>query len=147
MKFEIRLFIPLVILLGILLTTNALAHGVSIGYTIKPSVEVTAAYDSGEPLAEAQVVVYAPNHADTPWLKGITDDEGRFVFLPDPNISGIYDVQVRQAGHGEIIHIPLDQGGVSSVSTAFTTGQIILMSASVIWGLIGTALYFYRRNA
>lgn len=34
--------------------------------------------------------------------------------------------------------------GTASAGGGFTVPQIILMSASVIWGLVGTALYFAR---
>ncbi len=43
----------------------------------------------------------------TPWLTGICDQQGRFSFTPDPDLPGTWDVQVRQAGHGDIIHIPV----------------------------------------
>ncbi len=37
--------------------------------------------------------------------------------------------------------------GGSSGSSGFTSLQILLMSASVIWGFIGTALYFANKSA
>jgi nickel transport protein len=143
-----KFVLPFVVLLLVLLsTTTALAHGARIDYTVNMAIEIVAAYDSGEPMAEAQVTIYAPDDLETPWLTGTTDDEGRFIFTPDPAIPGTWDVQVRQAGHGDIVHIPVGEGVTSAGSTGFTTVQIILMSACVIWGFVGTALYFSRRKA
>jgi nickel transport protein len=143
-----KLVLPFaVLLLALFSTTTALAHGARIEYTINMAVEIVAAYDSGEPMAEAQVTIYAPNDLENPWLTGTTDDVGRFTFTPDPAIPGTWDVQVRQAGHGDIVHIPVGEGVASAGSTGFTTVQILLMSACVVWGFVGTALYFSRRKA
>jgi nickel transport protein len=99
-------------------------------------------------MAGAQVTVYAPNDPSTPWLTGVCDDEGRFSFTPDSSESGTWDIQVRQAGHGDIVHIPV---GAASAGTgdsdSYSALQIILMAACVIWGSVGTALFFMRRKA
>ena len=132
----------------LLIPTAVYAHGVNVVYTSDIEIEVTAEYDSGEPMAGAQVVVYAPDDATTPWLTGECDDEGRFSFNPDTSKPGIWDVQVRLAGHGDMIHIPV--GEATSItdegSGGYSTMQIVLMSACVIWGSVGTALYFSRRR-
>jgi nickel transport protein len=145
-KTWVALF-TLMLALGV--TATASAHGAKIEYTISPAVEIHATYDTGEPLAEGQVTVYAPDDLTTPWLTGVCDEEGRFIFTPDPAKPGTWDVQVRQAGHGDIIHIPIGEGGeaAASGSTGYTPLQIVLMGASVGWGLIGTALFFSRKRA
>lgn len=129
------------------LTATALAHGAQITYQIKPTVEIEATYDSGEPLAEGQVTVYAPDDPATPWLTGVCDEEGRFTFTPDPSIPGTWDVQVRQAGHGDIVHIPIGEEGATGSGGGLTPLQIALMAGSVIWGAVGTALFFSRRGS
>ncbi len=136
-----------VLVLGLLLPTEALAHGVSIEYTSDIEITIAARYDTGTPMAGAQVAVYAPDDSSTPWLTGVCDDEGRFSFTPDASRPGIWDVQVRLAGHGGMVHIPVGEdtastGGVGGYSYL----QIALMAACVIWGSIGTALYFRRRR-
>ena len=125
----------------------AYAHGAKIEYTIGVTVEITAAYDSGEPMAGAQVTVYAPDDPATSWLAGVCDDEGRFSFTPDTTKPGTWDIQVRQAGHGDIVHIPIGTEATGDGGGGNTPLQIILMAACVIWGSIGTALYFLRRRA
>ncbi|UCC61326.1 MAG: carboxypeptidase regulatory-like domain-containing protein [Dehalococcoidia bacterium] len=124
------------------------AHGAKIEYVVDMMVEIVAMYESGEPMSGAQVVVYAPDDISTPWLTGICDDEGRYSFKPDTSMAGTYDVQVRQAGHGDIVHIPVGDGGTASGSSGgYGVGQIALMSVCVVWGFIGTGLYFLRRKA
>jgi nickel transport protein len=137
----------LALLLAVTIVGTAAAHGATIAYSTTLGVEIVALYDSGEPMAQAQVAVYAPDDPATVWLAGTTDDEGRFSFSPDPALPGTWDVQVRQGGHGHIVHIPIEEGTLSSGSSGFTPLQIVLMSASVIWGFAGTALYFSRRNS
>ena len=93
------------------------------------------------------VMVYAPDDVSTPWLTGVCDDEGCFSFTPDVSIPGIWDVKVRLAGHGGMVHIPVGEvtatsGGIGGYSYL----QIALMIVCVIWGSIGTALYFRRRR-
>ncbi len=141
--------LAVLLLLGLALVTLgglARAHGAKISYTIDPTVHLVAAYDSGEPMADAQVTVYAPADPATPWLTGMTDAEGRFSFVPDAAQIGSWDVQVRAAGHGDMVHIPIGEGAALSGTTGFTTAQIVLMAACVVWGCVGTALYFSRRR-
>ncbi|MBN1189419.1 MAG: carboxypeptidase regulatory-like domain-containing protein [Dehalococcoidales bacterium] len=125
----------------------AFAHGAKIEYTIGMSVDIVAMYDSGEPMGGAQVAVYAPGDPSHPWLTGVCDDQGRFSFTPDTSLPGTWDVQVRQAGHGDITHIPVGAGSDGSSEGGNTPLQIVLMSLCVVWGCIGTALFFMRRKA
>ena len=137
-----------VLVLCLLLPAEALAHGVSIQYTSDVEITIVARYDSGEPMADAQVTVYAPDDPSTPWLTGVCDDEGRFSFTPDSSRPGIWDVQVRLAGHGGMVHIPVGEGAATSGGFGgYSYLQIALMVACVIWGSIGTALYFRPRRS
>lgn len=235
---RIKAFIASLVV-GLLLAvgaTAAYAHGVVINYTANDQgeIEFEAAFDNGEPLAKAQVTIYAPSDPATPYLTAEADEDGHYVFMPDQ--VGRWSVQFRVAGHGDIVHLdiaevvepveiqaetskavagsdaaeadlvetdPVDTAAedvqaekkavavaqnasveqpqndvmvsisnnhrshspqdisetaasseaskpaaparrlvISSGSTGFTTPQILLMSASVVWGFIGTALYF-----
>jgi nickel transport protein len=124
----------------------AFAHGAKIEYTVGMAVEIQATYDTGEPMAGGQVTVYAPHDPSTPWLTGVCDEEGRFVFAPDPDKPGTWDVQVRQAGHGDIVHIEIGAGAATSGGSGLAAAQILLMVACVVWGCIGTALFFSRKR-
>lgn len=134
----------------LVLPGTALAHGLNVQYRTQNSIEITAIFDGGTPAGGGQVNVYAPDNPSTPWTKGKCDEKGRFTFTPDPGKPGTWDVQVRLAGHGGIIHIPLgekDAREAQSGGTGFSTLQIVIMSASVAWGLLGTALFFSRRKS
>jgi nickel transport protein len=144
-KLIAGLFFVLTLLMA--LPLPAYAHGARIEYTVDMTVEIVAAYDNGEPMAGAQVTVYAPDDPINPWLTDFCDDEGRFSFTPDTTKTGTWDVQVRQAGHGDIVHIPIEAGSVATSGGGMTPLQIVLMAVCVVWGSIGTALYFSRRKA
>jgi nickel transport protein len=130
------------------LPMKAYAHGVEIQYESSVSIEIVATYDNGEPMAGAQVMIYAPDAPSSPWMIGACDDEGRFTFTPDLSKPGTWDVQIRKAGHGDIVHIPVGEEVAATGGTGgYSEPQIVLMSVCVVWGIAGTALYVKRRRA
>lgn len=150
------LCVPGLILAG---PVAALAHGVTLAYTTAAAVVVTvdARFDSGEPMAGGQVMVYAPNDPARPWLTGVCDETGQFQFTPDSTLPGTWEVQVRLAGHGDIVYVPVGNPAstnlaagtaaqVTQASGSYTPLQLVVMGASVIWGFIGTALFFSGRR-
>ena len=145
MKWKWLVF-PALLTLLLFPAMTAWAHGAHIEYTITMAVEIVAAYDTGSPMAGGQVTVYAPDDPATPWLEGVCDEDGRFVFTPDPTKPGTWDVQVRQAGHGDMVHIPIGEDVAMTGGGGYSTFQIVLMSACVIWGFVGTALFFSRNR-
>ncbi|WLT38579.1 carboxypeptidase-like regulatory domain-containing protein [Synechocystis sp. B12] len=172
MKFNLVLFC----LAGGILTQTvpALAHGVKVEHHSVAAIAVAAHYDSGQPMAEAQVLVYAPDNSSQPWLTGVTDKEGKFTFTPAGDRPGNWEVAVRQGGHGNMITIPWqpetkvnDSTDAANASNALTSntnqGPPEITAASVpdanaalspiqrgitlgavIWGFVGTALFFSR---
>jgi len=147
MNTKWKFIMPLILLLIFSLPTTAYAHGARIDYTINMTIDIVASYDTGEPMAGAQVVVYAPDNPSNAWLTGACDDEGRFSFTPDTSKPGTWDVQVRQSGHGDIVHIPIGEDTPASGSTGgYSVLQIVLMAICGIWGCVGTAFYFSRRK-
>ena len=71
-----KFIIPLILLLIFGLPTTSYAHGARIEYTINVAIDIVASYDNGEPMAGAQIVVYAPDNPSSAWLTGVCDDEG-----------------------------------------------------------------------
>ena len=151
-----RLFFFLLFSSG--LSQPVLAHGARIDYKQTSAIVIQATYDDGTPMAKAQAIVYAPNDPASPWLKGMTDEEGKFTFVPDPTLSGNWDIKVRQSGHGDIVSIPLTEStaespravkmvsGVNSTSNPhYSVGQKLLMAVAGVWGFVGTALFFARK--
>ncbi len=142
-------FASLLVLSALLSTPqSAFAHGTEIDTGTTTGVQIYARFDDGTPMTNAQVLVYAPDDPETPWLRGEADEEGYFAFVPDAALSGRWDVNVRTAGHGDWVYLTLEDGGATEVvsSSGFTTPQIVLMSAAIVWGFIGTALYFRREQ-
>lgn len=126
------------------------AHGVVAGYSEVPGIEINAAYDTGEPMAGGQVTVYAPDNPAKPWLSAGLDQKGKFRFVPDYAISGNWSIQVRQAGHGAMIHVPVGDSEIVESNggspATFSALQLILMTLCVSWGFVGTALFFSKRK-
>jgi nickel transport protein len=140
---------------------SVLAHGANIKHQQTPAIVIKAAFDDGTPMANAQAIVYSPDDPANPWLKGTTDSEGKFTFVPESQVSGNWDVKVRQAGHGDIASISLEQENSASDTNSSTTQnkagiranleeilplQKVLMISTTVWGFIGTALFFARNK-
>ncbi|WP_446353631.1 carboxypeptidase regulatory-like domain-containing protein [Coleofasciculus sp. G2-EDA-02] len=136
---------------------KATAHGAKINYETTQAIKIDAAFDNGKPMSNAQVTVYSPQDPSTPWLQGTTDENGSFVFVPERSQPGEWAVQVRQAGHGDLITISMGENqsatentvdsqvmSIQSKSGSFTPAQIVVMAVAVIWGFVGTALYFSK---
>ncbi|MGD1716439.1 carboxypeptidase regulatory-like domain-containing protein [Dapis sp. BLCC M172] len=151
--------IPLMFLSAVSLQGKTIAHGVKIKHQITPSIKINAVYDTGLPLANAPVTVYAPNAPNKPWLKGTTDQEGNFIFSPDSSQSGYWEIKVRQAGHGELVSIPFEVDKshnydnkkisnsnyyLASTYNDYNPLQKGLMIGCVMWGFVGTGLFFWR---
>lgn len=134
-------------LLCALLAPAAWGHAARVAVGEARAVSVTAAFDTGEPMAGAQVGVFSPRAPEDPWLTGLTDPEGRFVFVPDEG--GLWTVQVRQAGHGAISHVEVGPEAIAATNPAqgATGAQRLLMAGAIVWGFVGTALYFKRPRA
>lgn len=135
---------------------KAFAHGANIEYRETSAITIEAKYDDGKPMANAQVVVYAPSDRATPWLKGTTDEAGNFTFVPDTDAKnlGDWDIKVRQSGHGDITSIPITGDAENTADTrlssdggGYTSAQKVVMAAAGIWGFVGTALFFARSKS
>lgn len=162
------IFGGLTVLALVLAPVPAGAHGARVEAVVVRNVEVShrvdvrATYHSGRPMAGAGVSVFAPRDAESPWLTGVCDDSGSFSFEPPPEMSGEWVVRVVHQGHGGVVTIGIEpaaagDGGAApapavvraeaSSSPHLSTLQRVLMGACVVWGLVGTALFFSRRRA
>ena len=137
------------ILLLLTIAVPVYGHGAHLYWEMNgDSVKVTAAFDDGQPMDGAQVTVFSEAAPTVAYTSGIADENGEFTFLPDAQISQNWDVQARKAGHGDIIHFSLTEDDDDELITGknFTVLQIVIMSASVVWGFIGTALFFASKR-
>lgn len=161
MQYLRHVTVPIALMLAalLLLPGVASAHGVIVEHTVEQTtiVSLSARYESGEPMAGAQVIVYAPDDARTPWQTGRCDDTGQYRFAPDPTKTGIWEVQVRLAGHGKTMYVEVGTAGAGAAPAAallmpvrdlpYTPMQLLLMGGTVVWGCVGTALFFVRRRS
>lgn len=137
-------------LAALLLAGPAIAHGAFVDVTAVDAIGIDARYDTGEPMAQAQVSIFAPDDPAQPWLVGQTDAVGRFVFTADDR-AGRWAIQVRQAGHGAMGYVTVGADGTHNVvmntaGVGLSWAQRLLMVACVLWGAVGTALYFKRNR-
>ncbi len=159
----------LALILGLNYTQKGLTHGSNIEYIFTKAINIKATYENGDLIKNGQVTVYNPSDPANPWLKGFTNEKGEFIFIPDYSITGNWEVKVRQAGHGNIITIPINQDSVNDSktettikaenegnnnvkslnlnNTKYTIQQKLIMAGFGIWGCVGTALYFSRKKA
>lgn len=110
-----RLSILLALLVGLLgFPGRALAHSVWTDFQIQAEqLQLTSLFSTDEPFQGAPVRVYAPNNPDRPWMEGKTDDQGNFLFKPDPNLVGDWQVRIGDRGdHADILTVPVTQSGV-----------------------------------
>ncbi|MEM9804227.1 MAG: carboxypeptidase-like regulatory domain-containing protein [Cyanobacteria bacterium P01_D01_bin.56] len=148
---QLRRVLPVLSGVGIalLFSQPGWSHGAIA--TVTHTFAIEASYSSGEPMAQAQVVVYSPDDLTEPWATGQTDEQGKFEF--DPDKAGDWEVVIRQAGHGTTVSVPVgttmvaQTPGTPAVSTASTSASPLHRWASAgagLWGLVGTVLFFSR---
>ncbi|NEP16076.1 MAG: carboxypeptidase regulatory-like domain-containing protein [Leptolyngbya sp. SIO4C1] len=122
------------------MASPAWGHGAVVTY--EQTITIQARYDNGDPMADAQVVIYGPDDAEAPQQTGKTDASGQFKFAPSEAQPGRWEVVVRQAGHGSSLIVPV--GVAAAPQSAPAWGSKLLAGGAVIWGCIGTALFFSR---
>ncbi len=115
--------------LGLIITSvvfpnPSLAHSTIIEYQATEAIAIEAKFDNGQPMVNAQVVVYAPDKPSVAWQKGLTDEQGKFSFIPDYNNEGNWSVKVRSAGHGNVINIPIQSQLSSSSANQLKTDSL-----------------------
>lgn len=124
------------------------AHGTEISYIVEDGmVTIDAYFDSGEPMANAQITAYAPDNPSEPYYQGVADEVGHITFAIDPSIAGSWDISVRTAGHGEMLNIPIEGASTSLIGgggEGRSQSQTLVLAGLVMVGLGGVALYFTR---
>jgi nickel transport protein len=145
-----RMPFPAALLLSLLAPWPAtgLAHGVSLEIGTATEFRILARFENGSPMAGAQVVVYGPQDPRSPLETGVADAEGIYRFQPDPALPGEWTVQVRQAGHGAVAYLQVEADGLGTVraNATVTPLQRALFIGAVLWGILGTVLFFRRRQ-
>ena len=130
-KFALALLTPLMVLAA---TGNrALAHGVQTDYLLSNQLQLQTTFTNGQPLKGAKVSVYAPNNPTQPWMQGVTDANGRFAFEPDRSLVGDWEVTIMQQGHGDILTVPVNAGGIDATLISGQDQDIHYAAGPAIW--------------
>lgn len=122
------------------------AHGLRYKI-IEGGIGIEAMYADDTPLSFSNVIVFAPDDRKEHYITGYTDRKGRFLFFP--NTKGEWIIKVSDGmGHALEAEIYLqDDLKISRSSSGNLSNlQITTMAICVIWGFIGTGLYFIRRK-
>ena len=95
----------------------ALAHAAQTDYFVdlfaeELQLEFTASFSTGEPMDDAEVIVYAPGDRETPWQEATTDENGQFTFKPDADLVGDWRIEFEKDGHQDIRIVPIDDVGI-----------------------------------
>ncbi|RKX78350.1 MAG: hypothetical protein DRP87_06520 [Spirochaetes bacterium] len=137
-----------VVLLLILTVPYGFTHGTKYELLTDGIIGVKAMYDTGEVMADARVLIFAPGEAEASIITR-TDSRGIVCFKPDK--SGTWVLQVLEdTGHGMRINLKVDEAltlaeGVNK-SAGFTWLQKAVLALCVVWGFTGTALFMYSRR-
>lgn len=144
----LRRLLPAALLLVATGTRAARAHGTMHEVLSEGCLCVRAQFDTGEPIAHAAVLIFAPGESEVS-RRTTTDSGGVFHLMPDR--PGTWIMQVRdKAGHGMRINLDVDSSMAASPDArggarSTTTLQKAVMAVCVIWGFAGTALFFGSR--
>jgi nickel transport protein len=122
------------------------AHGTKYEIIPEKAIGIKAMYDTGEPMANAKVLIFAPDETK---VTQTTESDSNGVFYLTPDRAGTWTMQVRdRGGHGMRINLPVDESmrpGTAQKSSGMTFIQKVIAALCVVWGCIGTALYFKVR--
>lgn len=125
------------------------AHGTQYEIIQPKEISVKSSFGTGVPMANCDVLIFYPSSTKID-MKTRTNNDGIFSFIPDK--AGIWSIQVRdKSGHGMRINLEIDEQfklkSDNSTNNGISYIQKIIMAICVIWGFVGTALFFKRRKA
>ncbi len=116
-----RLKLTLALIFGLAIAPSiALAHQVETNYQLKSdTLEIQSVFSTGEAFESAQIIVYSPQNPDQPWLEAKTDQNGEFMFNPDPAIAGDWKVEIGEDSHWDRLIIPVTEGEIKIDEIAY----------------------------
>lgn len=126
-----KLLVYLPLLVGVVATPiKTFAHTMQTNYLFSDQLEFQTTYSTDEAAKDAEVIIFAPNNLEEPWLESRTDEEGRFSFMPDTAIPGDWEVQIIDEGHGEVLIVPVTASGVDVENISHESQQDLHYSST-----------------
>jgi nickel transport protein len=140
----------ILILLSMVLITcmpAASAHRVYVQESIT-QIEVKAWYGGGDPMTDADIVIYAiKDGAEELYIEDKTDSDGLYYFAPKLGVSE-YRVEVSATGHKEEKTFTLTGDTVGDTTDAeLPLAARIIAGFGYIFGIAGLVLYFSSRKS
>jgi nickel transport protein len=134
--------------LFVFFTLNMFSHGVSTKIINKGIVGIRFAYEGGNPFSNVKVKIYSPDDASTPFIVASTDTAGYVYFAPTKRGEWII-VAKDEGGHAKRVNLNVDESFAvqSAASGNLNSLQKLILGIAVVWGFIGTALFFKSRKA
>ncbi len=147
MKHLMAVIINGVFLFWLLGTGTVFPHETHHSVRMGKAVIIAAEHEHDDPMSFAAYKIYAPGGGTTEFQNGRTDSNGRLAFVP--NVPGEWRVKIGDGmGHGADVAVKVtpEMTIQETVQGGLHVWQKILMAASVVWGALGTALYFRKRG-
>lgn len=110
------------------------------GSRVGNSLSLRTSFSNGQPLKGATVLVYSPDQPDRVWAKGVTDDQGRYTFVPDSSISGEWKVDIQREGHEDILKVPVTGEGIEIDLMAQTGSRDVHFAGSPLMAVGSIAI-------
>jgi len=143
-KIRIMGILALVLILCTALCLPASAHRVYVKEQVN-EVQIKAWFGGGEPMAHADVMIYANSTSgEELYLEGTTDEEGMYYFKPKLGVSG-YRVVVEVTGHRAEQEFDLAGGG-SQEPAEIPLYMRIVAGFGYLIGLAGIGMLFAARK-
>ena len=138
---------PFLIFILLLCSFRLFCHNSSFEVMPPDSITIKTFYDTGEPMDSARVKVFTPENYEKQAYELITDEHGIFSFVPETPGLWIFQV-LDKSGHGQRINLDVSEQMLINTGNEsnFSLVQRIIMGLAVLWGFIGTALYFLRKR-
>lgn len=124
----------LALILAMLATPAVSAHRVYLMHQVN-EVEVKAWYGGGDPIANAEITIYAIKDGEEEiYIEDVTDEDGMYYFSPKLGVDE-YRIIVSQMGHQDEIEIDLKGEGESTVENNSTDDTELPLTANIVAGI------------
>ena len=123
------------------------AHGSKYNI-IKGGIGIEAKYMDNTPMSDCNGLVFAPDNHNDPYITCVMDKDGRLLFFPHK--MGEWIIKISDGmGHSLTAKLQVDEELKLSKTTedgSLSGVQVAVMTICVTWGLIGTGLYFKKKE-
>ncbi|MEM1366831.1 MAG: hypothetical protein AAGG02_02215 [Cyanobacteria bacterium P01_H01_bin.15] len=129
------------------------AHSLETNFRrLEGTLETESVFSNGEVFPNAPVTVYSPEDPNTPFLEGRTDENGKFVFEPDPAIEGEWSVEIGEDSHWDALSVPvrdrnIDFEQISKVPTDTSHQHFISVAVGLFTLLSGVGITLFERRS